>query len=128
MKAEKNEKQYLIELAEELKRFLGLELEEKEKVAFDLNDNWQCKCRGCPEVSKKTEDIVSTLLVMHHYPEDPEEHDQMIKQILRDIRERLETLEKEEKAQQDEKDQFNKDSKDGEKEQEILVDDNEDDD
>ena len=99
----KTEKQYLKELAEELKRFLSLEFEEKEKAAFDLNDNWQFKYRGCPEVSRETEDIVAGLLILHHYTEDPEEHDEMIKQILRDIGERLAAIDKEEKEKDDEK-------------------------
>jgi len=93
----KDEKEYVEKLIAELKRFFTLELEEREKAAFDLNDNWRADCKGLAEISEETEDIVSSLQVLHHYMDDPTEHDYMIQQILLDLEERLNILEREDK-------------------------------
>jgi hypothetical protein len=107
----RDEKKALMDLIAELKRFLTLNLEEKKKEALVLNDwgfdcrdyskfkDWQKKANNIPQednskISLETEDIFSSLTVLHHYADDPEGHDEMIKSILEDAEEHLKVLEK----------------------------------
>ncbi len=84
----RNEREFLRDLIAELKRFFTLKPEEREKVAIDLNYNWGFDCRDYSKfkdwqkeanniplednskISKETENISSSLMVLHHYSED----------------------------------------------------------
>jgi hypothetical protein len=81
----KSEKKYVEDLIKELKNFFKLKPEEREDAANKLNDNWGPGRKNYAELSDKTENIASTLLVLHHYSEDPKGHDKMIKEVLNDL-------------------------------------------
>lgn len=109
----RDEKKFLKDLIAELRRFFTLKPEEREKAALNLNDNWYMDCRdyskmkdwqkkACninlednSKISKETEDIVSSLTILHHYADNPEAYDDMIAQILKDAEDRLSVLKKE---------------------------------
>jgi hypothetical protein len=101
----------LKDLIEKLKRFLTLNLEEKKKEALIINDigfdcrdysqfkDWQKKANNIPQednskISTETEDIFSSLTVLHHYADNPESHDDLIRDILEDAEKHLIKLEK----------------------------------
>jgi hypothetical protein len=106
----RDEKKYLKDLVTELKLFFTLSLKEREVKALDLNDNWgfdirdyskikdwQKKAAGISlsdnsKVSKETENIASSLMVLHHYIDDPKGYDVMIKSILEDAEKQLKKL------------------------------------
>jgi hypothetical protein len=139
----RNEKKYLEDLVAELKKFFTLEMEEREKAAMNLNDNWQFDTRDYSKmkdwqkkasnikqednskISKETEDIVSSLLVLHHYADDPQTHDEMIAQILKDTEERLAILEAEEEEAEGKDNKEKKDKKEQEERVVLIEDDDE---
>lgn len=107
----RDEQKALMDLIEKLKRFLTLDLEQKKKEALILNDwgfdcrdyskfkDWQKKASNIPrednsKISQETEDIFSSLTVLHHYAENPESHDDLIREILADAEKHLIKLEK----------------------------------
>lgn len=94
-----DEKKYLKKLIGELKHFFTIEEDDRADAAFELEDKWgnddEFDEKDNSGISKETQEIVSGLGLLHHYEDNPEEHDYMLKQILIDVENRLAILDKE---------------------------------
>lgn len=92
------EKNYLERLIKELKKFLTSGENEKIEIAKDFSTSWTID-EDNNEISDRTKEISSNLIILEHYEEDPEGYVYLAKSLLEESEEQLKVISPEEESE-----------------------------